>query len=202
MAEDKQTGRIAQFLFEVSTLRFITRSHRQTLFENDPSDNIASHSFNVAMIGFFLAKMEEVNWQKVMIMCLLHDLGEVRTGDHNWIHRRYVSEDDERVLEEQLGLLPFSELADMAREYRARQSSESIVAKDADILGQVVLLKEYEQKGNQEAKLWLAGKSRKRPYAYLDQVKTASGRALGMALYDERASSWWDNLYTHQRIGK
>jgi len=195
----KDVRRATQFLFEVGTMRKIARMHRQLLFTDDLSDNIATHSFRVAFIGFVLAKMEGADWRKVMMMCLLHDTGESRTNDHNWIHRRYVAEASEQVLGEQLVSLPFPELAEIASEYVERQSRESILAKDADVLDQVLLLREYAWQGNKEAATWLAGKSRKRPYAYLDYVVTESAKILGREIYDQNPSSWWKGLSTRQR---
>jgi putative hydrolase of HD superfamily len=194
------TTRIAQFLFEVGTMRKIMRVHSQALLTNDMSDNIATHSFRVAVIGFFLARMEGADWQKVMVMCLLHDMGEVRTNDHNWIHKRYVSEDGKQVLEEQLGSLPFSELAELAREYEERKTKEAIVAKDADVLDQVLLLREYAWQGNKEAEIWLGGKREQTAYNYLKYAVTESAKILGRALYDEEPSSWWKNIYTNKRL--
>lgn len=194
-----EVSRLVQFLFEVSTMRKTARMHRQLLCTDDLSDNIATHSFGVAFIGFILAKMEGVDWQKVVMMCLLHDTGESRTNDHNWVHRRYVSEDAEQVLDEQLGSLPFSELAEIAREYAKRETREAIVAKDADILHQVLLLREYKQQGNREAATWLVGKRKRRKYNYLKFVRTESARILGREIYDQNPSLWWRNLYTRKR---
>lgn len=195
-----EAKRTAQFLFEVGTMRKIMRMHRQALLTDDMSDNIATHSFRVAVIGFFLARMEGADWLKVMAMCLLHDMGEARTNDHNWIHKRYVSEDGKQVLEEQLGSLPFTELADLAREYEERKTKEAIVAKDADVLDQVLLLREYAWQGNKEAEIWLGGKREQTAYNYLKYATTESAKILGQALYDEEPSSWWKNLYTHKRL--
>jgi putative hydrolase of HD superfamily len=163
------------------------------------SDNIATHSFRVAVIGFFLAKMEGADPMKVLMMCLLHDMGESRTNDHNWIHKRYVAEAESQVLEEQLGTLPWQDLAETTKEYAERKSKEAIVAKDADVLDQVLLLREYVWQGNKEAQVWLDGKSVKRPYAYLKYLKTESAKELGRTIYDEEPSSWWRNLYTNQK---
>ena len=199
LEEKVDTERIVQFLFEVGTMRKVARIHRQSLLTDDMSDNIATHSFRVMFIGYFLAKMEGVDWQKVVMMCLLHDTGESRTNDHNWIHKRYVSEDEAAVLDEQLGGLPFPELAEIAREYAARQSREALVAKDADVLDQVLLLREYEWQGNKEAAAWLAGKSTPRPYAYMKYLTTESAKTLCKEMYDESPSSWWRSLYTNKR---
>lgn len=188
---------IARFLFEVGTMRKTIRMHRQVLLTDDMSDNIATHSFRVAIIGYFLAMMEVVDPRVVIMMCLLHDTGESRTNDHNWVHRRYVSEDSTQVMNEQLGNFPG--LLALAREYHKRKSKEAIVAKDADVLDQILLLREYAWQGNKEAEIWLGGKTEKRPYAYLDYVTTESAKILGKALYDEDPSSWWAALTTNVR---
>ena len=188
---------IANFLFEAGTMRKILRMHRQALLTDDMSDNISTHSFRVVIIGYFLAKMEGANPYKVVMMCLTHDMGESRSNDHNWIHKRYVSENEEQILSEQLG--PFQELTEIAKEYAKRESLEAIVAKDADVLDQVLLLREYAWQGNQEAQIWLDGKREKRPHSYLKYVKTESAKTLGKAIYDEDPSSWWRKLYTNKR---
>jgi putative hydrolases of HD superfamily len=190
--------RITQFLFEVGTMRKIARMHRQALFTDDMSDNIATHTFRVAIIGFFLAKMENVDPSKVVMMCLLHDVPESRSNDHNWIHKRYVSVDEAKIVEEQLGVLLFNDLVEIAKEYRERKSPESIVAKDADVLDQILLLREYVWQGNQEAQEWLGGKRDKHPYNHLKYLKTESAKVLGKTIYDEMPSSWWRDLYTKE----
>jgi len=197
--DDVAITRIARFLFEVGTMRKVARMHRQVLFTDDMSDNISTHSFRVAIIGYILAKMEGVDPLKVVMMCLIHDMGESRTNDHNWVHKRYITEAEEQINAEQLGSLPFNDFLEISSEYMERESSESIVAKDADVLDQVLLLREYAWQGNQEASKWLGGKRTKRKYAYLDYVKTESAKTLGKALYHEDPSSWWRNLYTNLR---
>lgn len=195
--EAKDVSRLSQFLFEVGTMRKIARMHRQLLFTDDLSDNIATHSFRVAFIGFVLAKMEGADWAKVVMMCLLHDTGESRTNDHNWVHKRYVREVGDQVANEQLGSLPFPEFFDFSCEYAERETKEAILAKDADMLDQIFLLREYKHQGNKEAAAWLAGKH-KRPYAYLDFVMSESAKILGREIYDQNPSSWWKNLYTRK----
>src|SRR3989338_1068538 len=101
----RENKRLASFLFEVGTMRKLLRMHRQTLLTDDMSDNIASHSFRVAIIGWILAKKEMVNPYKTAIMCLLHDLGEIRSNDHNWVHKRYTKVFDKHIIKEHLGSL-------------------------------------------------------------------------------------------------
>ncbi|MBN2093896.1 MAG: HD domain-containing protein [Candidatus Zambryskibacteria bacterium] len=197
--ENKDLIRMTQFLFEVGTMRKLARMHRQALFTDDMSDNIATHTFRVMVIGFFLAKMEKVDPIKVLMMCLLHDMPESRTNDHNWIHKRYVKEFENEAIKEQLSTLPFQDFYEIALEYEKRESLEAIVAKDADVLDQILLLREYAWQGNREAQMWLDGKREKIEYNYLKYVKTKSAKALGRVIYDEEPSSWWKNLYQNNK---
>jgi putative hydrolase of HD superfamily len=101
-----------------------------------------------------------------------------------------VTVDSARILRDQLEDLPFSDLHTIALEYELRESRESIVAKDADTIDQILLLREYAMQGNREAQLWLDGKTENRPYNYVKRLVTDSGKALGKAIYDESPSSW------------
>lgn len=193
---EKANERMADFLFEVGTMRKIMRMHRQLLLTDDMSDSIASHTYRVTIIGWLLAKQEEVDPYKVVMMCLLHDMGEVRAGDQNWLHKSYVKTFDDEINEDQLGTLPFPDLKDFISEYEERESKEAIVAKDADLLDQILLLREYEWQGNKEASVWLRGKGDEEGNAQFRKLKTKSARELGKTIYDRAPSEWWNNLWT------
>lgn len=187
--------RIADFLFEAGTMHKILRAHRQALLTDDLSDNIATHSYRVALIGWFLAKKESADPYKVLMMCLLHDFGEIRTNDHNWVHKRYIKTFDAELIEEQFGTLPYPELKEVAEEYEKRESKESIIAKNADLLDQILSLKEYELQGNKEASIWLRGKNREDSHR-LDGLTLDSARELGNAIYERSPSDWWNDIWT------
>lgn len=188
--------RLADFLFEVGTMRRLQRMHRQTLLVEDSSDTIASHSYRVTIIGWHLAKLAGADPYKTVMMCLLHDLGEIRSNDHNWVHKRYVKVFDEEIAKDQLGTLPFSELFDIATEYEARESLESKLAKDADIIDQILLLREYEWQGSKEARIWLDGKRADSNARPLDRLTTPEAKELGKILYQKNPSDWWTELWT------
>ncbi|MDO8590212.1 MAG: HD domain-containing protein [bacterium] len=197
---DSNEQKIVRFLFEMGTMRKLPRMHRQTLLTDDMSDNIATHSYRATLIGWFLAKMEKADPYKVVMMCLTHDMGEVRTGDHNWIHKKYVKIFDEEIKAEQLGTLPFGDLKEIADEYDKRESVEAIIAKEADLIDQLFLLREYVWQGNKEALIWLEGKPGEggEKDKYLERFKTKSGKALAKIALSEDPSSWWDNLWTNK----
>ena len=184
--------RVAEFLYELGTLRTIVRSHRQLLLTNDLSDSIASHSYRVTWIGWLLAKMEGADPYKVVMMCLTHDTGEARSTDHNWLHKRYVKVFEDEIRRDQLGPLPFSkELFAITDEYNERQSLEAKIAKDADLLDQVLLLKEYEHQGNREAAKWLVGKREGKRFF------TRSAKTLVKAVCDQTPGDWWEDKWTN-----
>ena len=192
------TARIADFFFELGTMRKLARMHRQLLITDDISDNIASHSFRVAMIGWVLAKEEGADPYKVMGMCLVHDLGEIRSGDHNWLHKRYVKIDETEITRDQLGSLPHQDMYDLATEYEARQSAESVIAKDADLTDQILLLREYAHQGNREAQIWLDGKRSGEGNTYIEKMQTTSAKKIAGEIMNSGPSDWWKNLWTSE----
>lgn len=182
----------------MGTMRHLPRMHRQVLLNEDMTDNIASHSYRVAIIAFFLAKIEGLDPFKVLAMGLFHDIAEARTGDHNWIHKKYIKIYEDEVLEDQLSNLPFPELKEMMTEYEKRETKEAIVAKQADILDQIMLLREYEWQGNKEAMIWLYGKEGEsdKGQSQLKKLTLPSAIELGKMMYEVPPSEWWENIWT------
>ncbi len=187
--------KLADFFFEVGTLRKLARSHRQTLLTDDLSDNIASHSYRVVMIGWFLANLEKTDPYKVVTMCLFHDTGEARSGDQNWVHKKFVKIFEDEIHDGQLKNLPFNdELSSVSLEYQERKSKAALIAKDADLLDQILLLKEYSWVGNKEAAMWLKSKS-----GHYSLLKTKSARQIAEKILSSNPSDWWNDLWTPHR---
>jgi len=146
-------NKIINFLFEIASLRRITRSHRQ--FIDNANDNIADHSFRAAIIGMILAKMENCDENKVLKMCLFHDLAEARTGDANFINKLYGTLRHAEAIRDQTENLPIAdEIREILKEFGERQSKESIVCKDADNLDQMLLQQEYFYKDGKNSRIW------------------------------------------------
>jgi putative hydrolases of HD superfamily len=190
---------LSKFFYEVGNLRKVIRAHQQTLMANDPSDNIASHSFRVTMIGYFLAKELEADADKVLKMCLMHDMEEIRSGDMNWVNKRYVKVYEHEIVSDQLDSLPHAdEFKVIIKEYETRESKESKIAKDADLLDQIYLLKEYERQGNKEAESWL----------HLDntddnqQIKRMNfelSKQIAKKAISQAPNCWFKDIWTAQR---
>ncbi len=184
---------LVHFLYELGTLRKIPRSHMQTLMTSDLSDNIASHSFRVCLIGLFLARLEKADENKVLKMCLLHDTGESRSGDQNWVQKRYTKVFEDELIHDQLQHLPgSSDLLMLMQEYTERKTLEAKIAKDADRLDQTLLEQEYVLMGNLEAKSW--GRTNR------TNLLTDSAKKLSKLIIKTFPSDWWSkSLWTEKR---
>lgn len=145
--------KIVNFFFEIASLRRLTRSHRQVI--QGVNDNISDHSFRVTIIGMILAELEGCDINKVMQMCLFHDLVEARTGDSNSINRFYVKLDENQARKDQMKEIPLgNEILNCLNQYERGKSKEAIIAKDADVLDQMILQQEYFYTDQKNRKIW------------------------------------------------
>lgn len=198
--KNKQIKKAAEFLYEIGTLRKVVRAHRQSLLTDDLSDNIASHSFRVAWIGWLLAKEERADSNKVMLMCLAHDITEARSGDQNWVHKRYVKVFNEELVKDQIKDLPGEkELVNILDEYEERKTKEAKIAKDADLIDQILLIKEYIWQGNKEAELWLKKGKGSSPNTHLKMLKTLSAKKIARRIINQKPGDWWKDIWTEKR---
>lgn len=192
----KGIRRMVKFFYELGCLRFTLRTHYRRLLTRDFSDNIASHSFRVGWIAWFLAKIEGANSEKSAFMGFLHDIPETRTGDTGWVERAYVLEDESRAAKEQFETLPFGvELLELIVELSEEISLEAKVAKDADRLDQLLLLKEYEYQGNREARAWLHLDNPDGAPEVVKRLETEGARKLAREILSQNPSDWWQNLW-------
>lgn len=200
--KQKEIKKLVSFFYEIGTLRKILRMHQQALLTSDPTDNISSHAFRTTVIGYFLAKELKANADKVIKMCLLHDIEETRCGDQNWVHKRYVKVFEEEIRKGQLKDIPNSgEMLKLSKEYQERKTLEAKISKDADILDEIFLLREYELQGNREAADWLKSerKNRGKESQQEKRLSTKLAKEIAKETKKQNPSLWWDNLWTPDR---
>lgn len=198
-----QIKKLVSFFFEIGNLRKVLRAHQQMLLSYDLTDTIASHSFRVALIGYFLARELKADAEKVIKMCLLHDLEESRSMDHHWVSKRYVKVFEDEIRREQLkDLLHSEELIALSKEYQERKTLEAKITRDADLLDEILLLREYAWQGNKEAENWLKGTHKKGPGGQSQQEKLMStklAKEIAKEIKKQIPSAWWENLWTPRR---
>jgi putative hydrolase of HD superfamily len=187
-------NKLINLFFEVGTLRKLSRSHRQLLLTDDLSDNIASHSFRVILIAYFLAQIENADSNKAITMAIFHDLAESRSGDQNWVYKKYVKVFEDELLDDQLSeITKGDQLVKIMKEYAERKTLEAKIAKDADLLDQLLLLKEYSNNGNEEAKVWLKERD------FQKRMYTKTAKRFAKKIYSTNVHSWWEDLWTEKR---
>jgi len=180
---------IVNFLFETGMLKHAKRSGWWLINVKDP-ENIAEHSFRTAIVGYFLAKMENVDADKVVSMCLFHDLHESRVSDMNKVGQRYI---DLKTAERKVSKEQTADLGDAGREISAlneeldkQKTKEAIVARDADLVECAVQAKEYIDVGHKDAQNWIDNCKK--------YVVTESAKRL-LSLVDKTSSNdWWRGL--------
>ncbi len=175
--------RTVEFLYEAGMLKKTPRTGYQ--FLGSGSESVAEHSFRATIIGYVLATMENgADIDKTVRMCLFHDLPEARTGDHNYVNKKYVTVNEEKAILDQTKNLPFSDdIVALTDEFNAAETLEAGIAKDADQLDLILELKGHQDSGNPNAKEWLV-------YA-LKRLRTESGKALGREIMASKSDAWW-----------
>ena len=191
--------KLSSFFFEIGTLRFIGRSHRQALLTNDISDNIASHSYRVSVIAYFLAKLAKADVKKTVTMALFHDIGETRSGDQNWINKKYLKVFDQDILNDQATLFQDESIKKLIKTYEKRSSLEAKLAKDADLLDQIILLMEYSHSGNKEAKRWLGPRSNGLKNGQYLRLSNPISKKIARQIMAQKPSTWWNNSWQGDR---
>lgn len=177
------TKRTIEFLFEVGMLKKTPRTGYQ--FLGSGGESVADHSFRTAVIGYVLASQEPgADRNKVVLMCLFHDFPEARTGDHNYVNKKYVKTDEERAVQDQVRELNFGdEIVDLFREFNGCDTLEARLAKDADQLDLILELKGQLDSGNPNAKDWLS-------YA-VKRIITDGAKQMAQEILTTNSSDWW-----------
>jgi 5'-deoxynucleotidase YfbR-like HD superfamily hydrolase len=95
---------LVHLMNEIGMLAHIPRSGYAFLGAGKQS--VAEHSHRMALVAYILARKstEPVDMAKLLLMCLLHDLPEARTGDLNYVNKRYVEANEDKVIEELKGI--------------------------------------------------------------------------------------------------
>ena len=147
--------RITDLLFQARILKELPRSGYH--FLGAGQESVAEHIFMTAFIAFVMAQLEpEANGQRLVNMCLVHDLTEARVGDLNMVHKNYVSTDHRSALDDTASGLPFGDLmAELIDEFEAGRSLEAQLARDADQLSLILDLKALADIGYRPPDKWL-----------------------------------------------
>ena len=174
---------IANFLFEAGMLKRTPRSGFQ--FLGSGAESVAEHIFRTTYIGYALGKLAKtVNIDRMIKMCLFHDMPEARTGDLNYVNKKYVEANEKKAVDDLAATLPFGdEMRELIQEFIEGKTEEAILARDADQLEMILALKEYKDLGNKYADEWLEFS--------LKRLQTDIARDLARTILATDSSLWW-----------
>jgi putative hydrolase of HD superfamily len=174
---------IANFLFEVGMLKKTPRTGFR--FLGSGNESVAEHILRTVFIGYTLSKMEnDVDELKVLKICLVHDLPEARTGDMNYMYKKYVTVDEQKALKDLTETLFFGKDIEAAvTEFNERKTKESLIAHDADQLSLILQLKECGDLGNKYSQEWIKFASMR--------LYTETAKKLADTILNTDSSEWW-----------
>jgi putative hydrolase of HD superfamily len=174
---------IANFLFEVGMLKKTPRTGFQ--FLGSGNESVAEHILRTVFIGYALSKMEnDIDELKVLKICLVHDLPEARTGDMNYMYKKYVTVDEHKALKELTETLFFGrDIEEAIAEFNERKTKESLIAHDADQLSLILQLKECGDLGNKYSQDWMKFASQR--------LYTQTAKSLAETIFNTDSSDWW-----------
>lgn len=174
---------IANFLFEAGMLKRTPRSGFQ--FLGSGAESVAEHIFRTTYIVYALGKMATgVDVDRMIKMCLFHDLPEARTGDLNYVNKKYVDANERKAIDDLAETLPFGdEMRELIVEFIEGKTEEAKLARDADQIEMILALKEYKDLGNKYADEWLEFS--------LKRIRTDAGRELSKTILETDSSLWW-----------
>ena len=113
-------------------------------------ETVASHSWNMALLALYMSSQQEndYDFDKVIKLCLIHDLGESLIGDITPFEQSY----QDKKVKEQLAIeqiakdANFKELKVLFDEYEENKTKEAKLAHDLDQIDMFIQSLDYETK--------------------------------------------------------
>ncbi len=178
---------IVNLLFEARILKELPRSGYH--FLGAGKESVAEHSFMITFIAYLMSEMEDgIDAQKLISMCLIHDLPEARTGDLNYVQKKYAATDEPKAIKDAFSPLPFGrKMKKLMEEFNLGKSREALLAKDADQLAFIIDLKALSDIGYKPPEKWLPIINKR--------LKTRLGKKIARMIMETSWDEWWLKNY-------
>lgn len=158
-------------------------------FLGSGKESVAEHSYMITFIAFVMSKMDSsVDTAKLISMCLLHDLPESRTGDMNYVQKKYVRVDEDKAVDDLIRDIPFGlTIRDLIDEFNASESKEAKLARDADQISFILELKTLSDTGRRGPETWLP--------IVMERLQTETGKQIAESIANTDWDEWWKKNY-------
>lgn len=192
---DDELKNIIKAVFETRYLKRVERSGTALLLGNQLRESIPEHSFYVALFGIVMQHLNpKLNLGKLLTMCIVHDLEEVRTADLNQVNKLYHKQDVE--MKAFVDMWQGSKLGNVMIKIHTERhnfkSPEAIASQDCDSLAELILEKEYLNMGYKEASEWMT--------FTIQRLRTNEGKKIAKAIQNMRLTMWWENIKNEIRV--
>jgi putative hydrolase of HD superfamily len=179
---------LVNLLFEVRMLKDLVRSGYA--FLGSGKETVAEHSFMTAFICYCLAKLDpDIDSEKLVAMALVHDLAEARTGDFNYVEKKYSKTDEAKALSHLTCGVPFgADITSLIDEFNKGETLEAKLVKDADQISFVLELKKLDDTGARGPEKWLE--------IVRTRLETKAGIDLADTILDTGWDEWWSKDYS------
>lgn len=183
---------IIKFLSEILMLKRNQREGwRRYGIEN--VNSLADHIACASQIAFIIGELEGLDGNKCSTIALFHDNGETRITDQHRIAKLYGDKKtgEEKAIKDQLKTLPEkikNKINGILKEYNDRNTPESIVAKDADLVEAAIQAKVFSEQGYQNMDHWIKDAHRS------VKTKTAKKILAEVKKTKDFTTCWWHDL--------
>jgi len=159
-------------------------------FLGSGKESIAEHSFMTAFICFAMARTDpDIDGEKLVAMALVHDIAEARTGDFNYVEKKYSTIDEAKAISHLIKPVSFGkDIKTLMAEFNSGQTKEAKLANDADQISFILELKKMSDTGAKGPERWL-------PFV-INRLKTDVGKEMAQNIMETRWDEWWMNDYT------
>lgn len=120
-----------KLLEAVSIAERLKDATRHCYTRNGRHESVAEHSWMMTLIAFFIKDVfPDADMDKVIRMCIIHDLGEAFTGDIPTFEKTNANEKtEETLLSDWVSTLPENQRVEMYSLYEEMKKRETIEAK-------------------------------------------------------------------------
>jgi putative hydrolase of HD superfamily len=178
---------LIDLLFQAHHLKNMDRTGYA--FLGPGKESVAEHSFSAAFVGLILSHLEpNADALRLITMCLLHDLAEARTGDLNYVQKKYVDSHEDKAVTDTVKNLSFgADWTEIISEFNQGNTIEAQLAHDADQISFLLELKSLADMGYAPPLGWLDSVTKR--------LKTTIGQQLAHEIRDTPSDRWWRKLF-------